>query len=174
METKEIPIHETGMPIKDQCSIDSFYVNFTDDDLDDLSQYAYDMGYVLEPEMKAGEQHHPTRLKVISKTNPAQYGWVSKVNEHVNNEWQESFLYGFYRKHRYFNKYPISFMIQSKQMRGKMKRNAEKNPRQVVYFRTIFGILDLEPEENALDFIFSWLWSVKFQHHGENCFLEKA
>jgi hypothetical protein len=164
MENQEIqkadqPIVEAG-----RCQKDSFFVNFTDDDIECLFQYAFDMGYLLEPEPTKAENHLPGRFKVISKSNPAVYGWISKVNELVENERQESFIYGFYRNQKYFNKYPITFNINAHQMRGMMKRNSIKNPRQTSYFRTIFGILDLEPKVNAVDFIFSWLWSVTIKH----------
>ena len=112
----------------------------------------------------ASDPDHPIRFKITSKADPTVYGWISKVIELEEDRWQDSFLYGFYRYGSFRNKYPVSFNIQSRMMRGTTKRNAEKNPKQMVYFRNVFGILDLEPEASVLDFIFSWLWSVKFQH----------
>ena len=160
MESIIISTNFSALLTKDPCHKDSFYTNFSDEDVENLSQYAFDMGYLLEPVM-SGDQPYPVKFKVVSKANPAVYGWISKVNELVNNEWQESFLYGFYRKDRYFNKYPISFNINSRQMRGKMKRDAEKNPKQRLYFRTIFGVLDLEPQTTPIEFVFSWLYSCR-------------
>jgi hypothetical protein len=153
-----------GYQAEGQCRDDSFYVRFTDEDIEELALFAFDMDYRLEPEVMATDPQHPIRFKITAKTNPAVYGWISKVVEKVEDHWQASFLYGFYRHGSFRNKYPISFNVQSRMMRGTIKRNAEKNPRQRLYFRTLFGIMDLEPEGNALDFILSWLWSLKFQH----------
>jgi hypothetical protein len=77
---------------------------------------------------------------------------------------QDAFLYGFYRHGKFRIKYPITFNLQSQQMRGILKRNAMANHHQTIYFRTIFGIISLEPEVNPLDFIFSYLWSLKFKY----------
>ncbi len=146
-----------------QCRKDSFYVRFTDEDIEELLLYAFDMGYRLEPEVMAIDPEHPIRFKITAKTNPAAYGWISKVIEKVENRWQDSFLYGFYRHGSFRNKYPITFNVQSSLMRGVIKRKAERNPRRQLYFRTMFGILDLEPEASPLDFIFSWLSGCKIQ-----------
>lgn len=112
--------------------------------------------------MTQGNSDKPARFKVSSMTNPSLYGWISKVSESDGNSAQEKFIYGFYRRHRYFNKYPITFNVTSFQMRRILKRNAERDPRQTDYFRTVFGILDLEPQITPLSFIFSWLYSCKF------------
>ena len=153
-----------GFQAEGQCRDDSFYVRFTEDDIEELAKYAFDMGYTLEPEIMSVDPDHPMRFKIIAKNNPGFYGWISKVMELVDGHWQDSFLYGFYRHGSFWNKYPITFNVQSRMVRGIIKRNTEKNPRQETYYRTIFGIMDLEPEGSTLDFIFSWLWSVKFQH----------
>jgi hypothetical protein len=153
-----------GFQVEGQCRDDSFYVRFTEDEIDELVQYAFDMGYALEPEIMATDPEHPMRFKITSKANPSVYGWVSKVIEKNDGLWQDSFLYGFYRHGSFRNKYPVSFNVQSRMMRSTIKRKAENNPKQMVYFRNVFGILDLEPEAPVLDFIFSWLWSVKFQY----------
>lgn len=152
--------------IKDElrCRDNSFYVRFTDADIDALSLYAFDMGYRLEPEPDQQDQEHPLKFKIISKSDPRKFGWVSKVMELSDGQWQERLLYGFYRHEKFFNKYPISFNVHSRQMRGMIGRKAEKVPRQRLYFRTLFGIMDLEPQECLLDFIFSWLSSCKIQH----------
>ena len=112
----------------------------------------------------ADDTQHPLRFKIISKTNPAVYGWVLKVIEKIDDRWQDCFLYGFYWDESFRNKYPISFNVQSRMMRGIIKRNAEQNPRQRAYLCTLFGILDLEPQLGALDFILSWLSSCQFQY----------
>ncbi len=140
----------------------SNYVRFTDADIEELVRFGYDLGYLLEPELMDTDQEHPIRFKVISRVNPAAYGWISKVIEYKDDKWQEGFLYGFYRKGMFFNKYPISFSINSHQVRGIMKRKVTQNPRLETYFRTIFGILDLEPQINPLNFIFSWLSACIF------------
>ncbi len=158
------PFVVDGFQAEGQCRVDSFYVRFTDDDIEELAQYAHDLGYDLEPEVMATDPEHPIRFKITSKANTGLYGWISKVVEKIDDRWQDSFLYGFYRHGSFRNKYPITFNVQSRMMRNVIKRNVEKNPRQGVYYRTLFGILDLEPEEKALDFIISWLWSVKFKH----------
>ncbi|MCX6304191.1 MAG: hypothetical protein NT040_04420 [Bacteroidetes bacterium] len=164
MESTDINIQDVGTLTEGKCSNDSFYVRFTDDDVEELSQYCFDLGYELEPEIMDIDPEHPVRFKITSKENPKVYGWISKVVEKFEDHWRDAFLYGFYRKGKFFNKYPVSFNVNSRQMRGMMKRNAEKNPQQTTYFKTIFGIMDLELDVNAMDFIFSWLWSVKFQH----------
>lgn len=164
MKKDFIPFIIEGFHVEGQCRDDSFYVRFTDEDIDELAMFAFDMGYALEPEVMASDPNHPVRFKITSKVDPTVYGWISKVIEKVEDQWQASLLYGFYRHGSYRNKYPVSFNVQSRVMRGTTKRNAEKNPRQRLYFRTLFGILDLEPEASPLDFIFSWLSSVKFQH----------
>jgi hypothetical protein len=153
-----------GFLVEGQCRDNSFYVRFNDDDIEELALFAFDMGYALEPEVMESDADHPVRFKIISKADPTVYGWISKVIEQVEDRWQDSFLYGFYRHGLFRNKYPITFNVQSRQMRGAIKFNAEKNPRQQLYFRTLFGILDLEPEGSPLDFIFSWLSSCKIQH----------
>ena len=153
-----------GYQAEEQCRERSFYVRFTDQDIDELAQYAFDMGYSLEPEPITTDPAHPLRFKIISKANHSVYGWVTKVIELSNDQWQENILYGFYRHGKFRNKYPINFNVQSHNMRGIIKRHAEKNPRQHLYFRILFGILSLEPEVSPLDFIFSWLWSLKFKH----------
>lgn len=153
-----------GFQTEGQCRENSFYVRFTEEDIDELARYALDMGYSLKPEAIAIDLEHPLRFKIISKSNPTVYGWISKVVENTNNQWQIAFLYGFYRHGSFRNKYPITFNLQSHQMRGILKRNAGRNPRLRLYFRMLFGILSLEPEVNPLDFIFSWLWSLKFKH----------
>lgn len=153
-----------GFQAEGQCRDDSFYVRFNDEDIEQLAKYAFDLGYVLEPEIMDTDPDHPIRFKIIAKTNPGVYGWISKVVEKVGDQWQDTFLYGFYRHGSFRNKYPITFNLYSEQMRGILKRNAGRNPHQTTYFRTLYGILDLEPECNPLDFILSWLWSVKFHH----------
>ena len=126
--------------------------------------FAFDMGYALEPEIISTDPEHPVRFKIITKANPSVYGWISKVVEKNDGLWQDSLLYGFYRHGSFKNKYPITFIVQSRIMRGTTKSNAEKNTRQRLYFRTLFGVLDLEPEESILDFIFPWLSSCKIQN----------
>ena len=153
-----------GFQVEGQCRDNTFYVRFTDEDIEELALFAFDMRYALEPEIMTIDPEHPIRFKIISKANADLYGWVSKVVENIDGCWQDSFLYGFYRHGSFRNKYPVNFNVNSSQMRGMLKRNAVKNTYQTTYFRTVFGIMDLEPEENALDFIFSWLWSAKFQH----------
>ncbi|MEI6297320.1 MAG: hypothetical protein WCO84_06825 [bacterium] len=157
-------LNVNGFKTEGQCREDSFYVRFNDEDVEELAKYAFDMGYILEPEVMASDPEHPMRFKIIAKNNPNVYGWISKVVEKIDDGWQDSILYGFYRHGSFRNKYPITFNVNSHQMRGILKRNSCKNPRQTNYFRTVFGILDLEPECNPLDFIFSWLWGLKFQH----------
>lgn len=164
MEKLNIPIVIDGTKTEGQCRENSFYVRFTDEDMDELAHYAFDMGYSLEPEEIATDSEHPMRFKIISKANPAVYGWISKVVENTNDQWQDAFLYGFYRHGLFRNKYPITFNVNSHQMRGVMRRNAEQYPKQRVYFRILFGILSLEPEISLLDFIFSWLSSLNFKH----------
>ncbi len=164
MEDTTITINDVGLLTEGRCSKDSYYVRFTDEDLEELAQYCFDLGYALEPEIMETDPEHPVRLKITSKANPTVYGWVSKVVEKTADCWKETYLYGFYRKGTYFNKYPITFNVNSHQMRGMLKRNAVKNPFQTSYFRTIFGILDLEPQINAVNFIFSWLSAVNIQH----------
>jgi hypothetical protein len=108
--------------------------------MEELAKYAFDMGYALEPEVMITDPEHPMRFKIIAKNNPSVYGWISKVVEKIGDSWQDKFLYGFYRHGSFRNKYTITFNIQSRLMRGVIKHNAEKNPRQRVYFRTLFGI----------------------------------
>ncbi|MEI7980504.1 MAG: hypothetical protein WCI71_02555 [Bacteroidota bacterium] len=144
---------------------DSFNVRFNDEDIEALAHYTYDMGYLLEPEIPADNHEHPLRFKIISRTNPTAYGWISKVLELNDDMWQESYLYGFYKKGRYFNKYPITFAINSYQMRRILKRKAEENHRLITYFRTVFGIMDLEPPVSLLEFVFSWLYACKIIKH---------
>jgi hypothetical protein len=164
MKNKFNPFIVNGFKVEEQCHDNSFYVRFTDEDIDDLAKYAFDMGYSLEPVAMTSDVEHPMRFKILSKANPAVYGWISKVIEKIDDSWQDVFLYGFYRHGSFRNKYPITFNVQSRMMRGVIKHNSEINPRQQVYFRTLFGILDLEQEVKPLDFIFSWLWSIKIQH----------
>ena len=152
-----------GFRVEGQCRNESFYVRFSDEDIEAMALFAFDMGYSLEPEIMDTDPKHPVRFKIISKADPASYGWITAVIEKIDGDWQESFLYGFYRHGSFRNKYPVTFNIQSRQMRGVIKRKAEKNPRQRVYFRTLFGILDLEPDGSPLDFIFSWLSGCKIQ-----------
>jgi len=158
------PFLVEGLAVEGFCRENSFYVRFTDEDIDELLNYAFDLGYSLEPEIIAPDPEHPIRFKIISKTSPSVYGWVSKIVEKTEDQWQDAFLYGFYRHGSFRNKYPITFNIQSRLMRHVIKHNADKNPKQRLYFRTLFGILDLESEVNPMDFILSWLWSVKFHH----------
>ena len=146
------------------CRNDSFFVRFTDEDIEGLAQYAFDMGYILEPEITNEDPQHPLRFKIISKSNPGVYGWVSKVIERIDDQWQNTFLYGFYRHGSFRVKYPITFNIQKRMMRGVIKRKAESNPRQELYFRLLFGILDLEPQASPLDLVLSWLSGVTIQH----------
>ncbi len=164
MKKEFIPFIIEGFHAEGQCRDDAFYVRFTDEDIEELAKYAFDMGYILEPEVMDTDPEHPMRFKIIAKNNPGFYGWISKVVEKIDDCWQDSILYGFYRHGSFRNKYPVTFNVHSHQMRGVIKHNADKYPRQRVYFRTLFGILDLEPESNSLEFIFSWLWSVKFQY----------
>ena len=153
-----------GFQAEGKCRDNSFYVRFNDEDIEELVLFAFDMGYRLEPEAVAVDPEHPVKFKIISKANPNAYGWIVNVIERAEDRWENTFLYGFYRHGSFRNKYPITFNVQSRLMRGTIKLNAEKNPRQRLYFRTLFGIMDLEPEGNPLDFIFSWLSSCKIQH----------
>jgi len=164
MGKKSNPFTVDGFQTEGQCRDNSFYVRFNDEDIDELAKYAFDLGYALEPELIATDPYHPMRFKVTSKADPSFYGWISKVVEKTNDQWQDAFLYGFYRHGSYRNKYPITFNIQSHLMREIIRRNAEKNPRQTIYYRTIFGIIALEPEVSPLEFIISWLWSIKFKY----------
>lgn len=150
--------------IEEICRDNSFYVRFGDGDIEVLAQYAFDMDYVLEPEIMKTDPEHPLRFKIISKSNPGLYGWVSKVIEMVDDQWQDAFLYGFYRYGSFRIKYPITFNVQKRMMRGIIKRKAENNPRQKLYFRIMFGILDLEPQASPLDFVLSWLSGCKIQY----------
>jgi hypothetical protein len=152
-----------GIQTIGKCRENSFYVRFTEEDIDELAKYAFDMGYTLEPELMVIDPQHPMRFKIISKANPSVYGWISKVVEKRDEQWKEAFLYGFYRYGSFRIKYPITFNVNSTQMRGILKRKAVKNPHLMTYFRTLFGILDLEPQVSPLDFIFSWLWSINFK-----------
>ncbi|MEI6435536.1 MAG: hypothetical protein WCP32_11875 [Bacteroidota bacterium] len=158
-----IPIID-GFNVEGVCRENSYYVRFNDEDIEDLLHYGFDLNYLLEPELTATDPEHPIRFKITSKDNPAVYGWVSKVIEKTNDQWQTKFLYGFYRHGLFRIKYPITFNVNSNQMRGILKRNAGKNENQTAYFRTIFGIFDLEPEIKPLDFIFSWMHGLKINH----------
>jgi hypothetical protein len=164
MENIEISPIINSIQTEGKCRENSFYTRFTDQDLEELAQYAFDLNYSLEPEIMETDPEHPMRFKIISKANPSVYGWISRVIELKDGEWQEGFLYGFYRKQAFHNKYPVTFNVCSRQIRGIMKRNLGRNPRQSTYFRTIFGILDLEPEVSPLDFILSWITSCKIQY----------
>ena len=159
--TKSVIVN--GFKTEGKCRENSFYVRFNDEDIEELTKYAFDMGYVLEPEVNSTDTEYPLRFKIISKANPRVYGWVSKVTEKIDDQWQDTLLYGFYRHGSFRVKYPISFNIHSRLMRGMIKRKTEMNPRQMIYFRTLFGIMDLEPEHSPLDFIFSWLSACKIQ-----------
>jgi hypothetical protein len=160
MKERNYPNIIDGIQTIGKCRENSFYVHFNDVDIDELAKYAFDLGYTLEPEIMNTDPQHPMRFKVISKSNPSVYGWISMVVEKRDEQWKDAFLYGFYRYGSFRIKYPITFNVNSNQMRGIMKRRALKNPRLTTYFRIVFGIFDLEPEVNPLDFIFSWLWSV--------------
>jgi hypothetical protein len=153
-----------GFQAEGQCRDDSFYVRFNDEDIEELALFAFDLGYRLEPEAMAVDPEHPMRFKIASRDNPSVYRWIGKVREKVEDNWRDSFLYGFYRHGSFSNKYPITFNVQSSMMRGVIKRKADENPRQMNYFRTIYGILDLEPEVSPIDFILSWLSGCKIQH----------
>jgi hypothetical protein len=153
-----------GFQAEEQCRENSYYVRFTEEDIEQLAKYAFDLGYSLEPEIMNSDPEHPLKFKIICKANSELYGWIAKVIEYKEDQWQEAFLYGFYKHGSFRIKYPITFNVNSKQMRGIMKRNAVKNKYQTTYFRTIFGILDLEPQISAVNFIFSWLSSCKFKH----------
>ena len=160
------PITIAGYQAEGQCRENSFYVRFNDEDVDELTQYAFEMGYVLEPVLMTIDPQHPIRFKIISKANPAIYGWISKIVENTNEQWQDAFIYGFYRHGRFICKYPITFNIQSRLMRGTIMRDTAKNPRQSVYFRTVFGIMDLEPKINPLEFVLSWLYGCNIIDYG--------
>ena len=158
-----IPIID-GFNVEGVCRDGSFYIRFNDEDIEELLHYTFDMQYLLEPELIDTDPEHPIRFKIISKDNPAVYGWISKVIEKENDQWQTKFLYGFYRHGSFSPKYPVTFNVQSQMMRGVIKRRKDSNPRMNGYFRTIFGILDLEPEIKPLDFIFSWMHGLKISH----------
>jgi len=160
MEEKIISNHIAGIQTEGQCRKESFYVRFTDDDVEDLLHYAFDMGYSLEPETEEYDVQHPLRFKVTSKSDPKKYGWIAKVVEITSMGFEEKFLYGFYRQGAFIVKYPITFNIQSRQMRGVLRRKAETNASLKTYYRTLYGILSLEPEIHPLDFIFSWLYDT--------------
>ena len=160
--TKSVIVN--GFKTEGKCRENSFYVRFNDEDIEELTKYAFDMGYILEPEITMEDPQHPLRFKIISKSNPHVYGWVSKVIERIDDQWQNTFLYGFYRHGSFRVKYPITFNIQKRMIRGIIKRKAERNPRQELYFRLLFGILDLEPQASPLDLVLSWLSGVKIQH----------
>jgi hypothetical protein len=164
MKKKLNPFIVNGFQTEGLCRDNSYYVRFTDEDIDDLARYAYDLGYSLEPEAITIDPEHPLRFKIIAKANTDVYGWISKVVEKIGDRWQDAFLYGFYKHGAFRNKYPITFNVQSQMMRRVIKRKTEKNPRQEAYYRTVYGILDLEPVGNTLDFILSWLSSCKIQH----------
>lgn len=149
-----------GFHSVEPCRENSWYVRFTEEDIELLAHYAFDMGYSLEPETEESDPQHPLRFKVTCKSNPKKYGWIAKVVEISSNGFEEKFLYGFYRNGSFRVKYPITFNIQSRQMRGVLKRKAERNPSLKTYFRTLYGILSLEPEVHPLDFIFSWLYDT--------------
>jgi hypothetical protein len=164
MDTTTNHIVINGFKTEDKVRDNSYYTRFTDDDIEGLAKYAYDMGYTLEPELLPTDTDYPMRFKISSKTNPDLYGWISKVIEKKDEQWQDAFLYGFYRNGSYRNKYPITFNVQSHLMRGVIKRNTMKNPRQEIYYRTVFGIIALEPQIDPINFVLSWLSSCKFQY----------
>lgn len=164
MKSIAIPITDGGLQTEGKCRDNSFYMRFTEDDVEQLALYAQDLNYKLEPDTSGPDQQAPLRFKITSKSNPSVYGWISKVSEMKGDQWEPAFLYGFYRHGAFKPKYAISFNVNSHQMRGIMKRNALKNLRQESYYRTLFGILDLEPQINPINFIFSWLWSLKFNY----------
>jgi hypothetical protein len=163
MDNACYPAILAGCNIIAPCRENSFFVPFTDEDIDCLLQFAFDMGYSLEPVKQSEDNDFPMRFKITSKANPLLYGWIAKVIQLSNDHWEEALLYGFYRHGNFIVKYPITFNIESTQVRRKMKRKAADNPHQEVYFRTMYGILDLEPETNPLDFIFSWLYACNIK-----------
>jgi len=118
MDKKNSLLTIVGFKTEGQCRDNSFYVRFNDEDIDELAQYAFDLGYELEPELMDTDVQHPMRFKIKSKANPDVYGWISKVVEKTNDRWQDSILYGFYRHGSFRNKYPITFNVQSRLMRG--------------------------------------------------------
>ncbi len=160
------PITIAGFQTEGQCREKSFYIRFNDEDIEELAQYAFEMGYILEPVLMTVDPQNPISFKIISKANPAIYGWISKVVENTNNQWQDAFIYGFYRHGRFICKYPITFNIQSSLMHGAIMRNTTRNPRQSIYFRTVFGIIDLEPQINPLEFVLSWLYGCNIIDYG--------
>ena len=81
-----------GFQTEYQCCENSFYVRFTDEDIEELAKYSYDMNYSLEPEIMTTDPQHPMRFKVISKSNPDRYGWISKVIEYKDDCWKVAFL----------------------------------------------------------------------------------
>jgi len=120
------PFIINGFKTEGQCREDSFYIRFNDEDVEELAKYAFDMGYILEPEVMASDPEHPVRFKIIARNNPAVYGWISKVMEKAGDHWQESILYDFYRHGSFRNKYPITFNGQSQNMRGVIKETPKK------------------------------------------------
>jgi hypothetical protein len=153
-----------GFQAEEQCRENSYYVRFTEEDIEQLAKYAFDLGYSLEPEIMNSDPEHPLKFKIICKANSELYGWIAKVIEYKEDQWQEAFLYGFYKHGSFRIKYPITFNVNSNQMRGILGRKALSNPKQMIYFKTIFGILDLEPAITPLNFIISYLWSLKFKY----------
>ena len=67
------PIVVNGFQTEGQCSENSFYVRFTDEDIDQLTQYAFDMGYSLEPEIMTADPQHPIRFKILCSASKKTY-----------------------------------------------------------------------------------------------------
>ena len=120
------------------------------------------MNYLLEPESTDAEQS--LSIKITSIDNPGLFGWISKVKQLTDGQWCERLLYGFYRRDKFMPKYPIDFNIHSHMMRGITRRKVEGNPRMETYFRTVYGILDLEKPAKPLDLILSWLSCCKLNY----------
>jgi len=57
------PFLMEGFAVEGFCRDDSYYVRFTDEDIDELSAYAFDLGYALEPEVINNDPGHPMRFK---------------------------------------------------------------------------------------------------------------
>ena len=134
------PFEVNGFQVEGFCQKDTFYVRMDKEDIQCLLDYAKDMNYLLDDISEI----NPLTIKIVKGE---RYGWIRKVIRFVDQNIEETYIYGFFRKGKFYPKYPITFNIRDS-FRKIMTRKFVNfdddhypNPCKLIY-----GIIDLEPQ----------------------------
>ena len=132
------PFEVHGFKVEGFCHKDTCFVHMDKHDIQCIFDYAKDLGYVLDDIT----EENPLTVKIIKGE---RYGWIRKIVKIVEDDIEETYLYGFFRNGKFFPKYPITFNLRDSFRKILTRRfssfddNRYPNPCKLIY-----GIIDLE------------------------------